>query len=326
MPRPQHKATLPARLKTRPLGLGNLRALDAVARHLNFRAAAAEMSLSQSAVTRQIQALEDEVGVALFSRHTRAVELTQAGLQLLRAASPSLDRLDAAVRRIRAHAGRSSVVVSTWASFASIWLIPRLEMFQAEYPHIDIHVHTSDAALDLDSSDADLALRYTRQSQVPQGAIRLFGERIAAVASPRLFAHAGDLKSPADLQKFALIEAGDLHTTQRLEWLTWSGWFRHNKLQPLEPRRWLTFDYAHQIIQAAQSGQGIALSRLPLVADSLVSGELVEVLPQLRLDSPMAYWLIANERSQQQPEVAAFSEWLLAQARIMEIFVDENLA
>ena len=135
--------------RTRPLSAGHLRALEAVARHLNFRAAAEELSLTQSAVSRQIQALEDEVGVALFLRHTRAVALTSAGAQLLRVVVPSLERIDATVRLIRRTAGRKSVAITTWASFASMWLIPRLEAFQREYPDIDIRIDATDNAVDL---------------------------------------------------------------------------------------------------------------------------------------------------------------------------------
>src|SRR3990167_8461789 len=98
--------------RTRPISAGHLRALEAVARHLNFRAAAEELSLTQSAVSRQVQSLEDEVGVALFLRHTRAVELTSAGAQMLRAVVPSLERVDSAVRLIRRTAGRKSVAIS----------------------------------------------------------------------------------------------------------------------------------------------------------------------------------------------------------------------
>ncbi|MDO9065904.1 MAG: LysR family transcriptional regulator, partial [Chloroflexota bacterium] len=135
--------------RTRPVGVGQLRAFEAVARHLNFRAASEELALTQSAVTRQIQALEDEVGVSLFLRHTRAVELTAAGAQLLQAVLPSLERLDSAVRQIRRSTGRKSVAISTWASFASMWLIPRLEAFQSQHPDIDIRIDASDALVDL---------------------------------------------------------------------------------------------------------------------------------------------------------------------------------
>lgn len=301
--------------RTRPISAGHLRAFDAVARHLNFRAAGEELSLTQSAVSRQIQALEDEVGAALFLRHTRAVELTSAGSQLLRATGLALERIDAAVRQIRQSAGRKSVAITTWASFASMWLIPRLEAFQREHPDIDIRIDASDVAVDLATADVDLALRYVVPQAAPPGAIRLFGEQLTPVASPWLLS-TQPLHSPQDLAHCTLIEAGDAYRTNHLQWLTWQRWL-DTFGQPgarLEPKRWLFFNYAHQILQAALTGQGVALARTPLVADSLASGSLVEPLPQARLDSPLAYWLVRGPRGSQRPEVDAFCTWLLVQA------------
>jgi DNA-binding transcriptional LysR family regulator len=285
--------------RTRPIAAGHLRAFEAVARHLNFRAAGEELSLTQSAVSRQIQALEDEVGTALFLRHTRAVELTSAGTQLLRATGVALERVDAAVRQIRQSAGRKSVAITTWASFASMWLIPRLEAFQREHPDIDIRIDASDATVDLATADVDLALRYVVPQAAPPGAIRLFGEQLTPVASPWLLKE-HRLDRVEDLAKMTLIEAGDAHRTRHLEWLTW--------------QRWLYFNYAHQIVQAALTGQGVALARLPLVAESLASGALVEPLPHTRMDSPLAYWLMVAPRSTLRPEVKAFCDWLQQQA------------
>lgn len=116
--------------------------------------------------------MEEEVGVALFLRHTRAVELTGAGAQLLRAVLPSLETLDNTVRQIRRTAGRRSVTISTWASFASMWLIPRLEDFQSAHPDIDIRIDASDVPVDMETADIDVALRYARPNQVPAGAKR----------------------------------------------------------------------------------------------------------------------------------------------------------
>ncbi|MFW5329791.1 LysR substrate-binding domain-containing protein [Hydrogenophaga sp. ZJX-1] len=319
--------------RTRPISAGHLRAFDAVARHLNFRAAAEELSLTQSAVSRQIQALEDEVGTALFLRHTRAVELTSAGSQLLRAAGMALERIDAAVRQIRQSAGRKSVAITTWASFASMWLIPRLEAFQREHPDIDIRIDASDVAVDLSTADVDLALRYAVPQAMPAGAIRLFGEQLTPVASPWLLKE-HRIKRLEDLAQVTLIEAGDAHRTRHLEWLTWQRWLDTfagataptvaGKGKPsgppravkskLTPQRWLYFNYAHQIVQAALTGQGVALARLPLVAESLASGDLVEPLPQMRMDSPLVYWLVVAPRSVVRPEVKAFCDWLQAQA------------
>ena len=208
------------RLRTRATSAGQLRAFEAVARHLNFRAASEELALTQSAVSRQIQALE-EVGASLFLRHTRAVELTNAGAQLLRAALPSLERIDSAVRIIRQSAGRKSVAISTWASFASMWLIPRLEMFQRAHPDIDIRIDATDVAVDMETTDVDLALRYSAPGQLPSHAVRLFGEQLTPVASPWLIESGARIKKPIDLAQHALVEASDTHRTQHMEWLTW---------------------------------------------------------------------------------------------------------
>jgi DNA-binding transcriptional LysR family regulator len=307
-------ATSTAHLRTRPIAVGHLRTFLAVARHLNFRAAAEELSLTQSAVSRQIQALEDEVGVALLLRHTRAVDLTSAGAQLMRTAQASLEQLDGTVRLIRRTAGRKSVAVTTWASFASMWLITRLEAFQTEYPDIDIRIDATDSVVDLETADVDLALRYTRPSVAPRTATRLFGEQLTVVASPWLLKTGKGVTRAEDLANFALIEAGDAHRTQHLEWLSWRRWFDVQGLPKLEPKRWMYFNYAHQIVQAALTGQGVALARMPLVADSLANGDLIEVLPHLRMDSPLAYWLVVGERNANRPEIQAFCQWLLVQA------------
>jgi DNA-binding transcriptional LysR family regulator len=320
----------PRHPRTRPIGMGHLRAFETVARHLNFRAAAEELSLTQSAVSRQIQALEDEVGAALFLRHTRAVELTSAGSMLLRAAATALERVDTTVRQIRQSAGRKSVAITTWASFASMWLIPRLEAFQRDHPDIDIRIDATDAAVDLATADVDLALRYAVPQAVPADAVRLFGEKLTPVASPWLL-QSHPIRRIEDLAGCALIEAGDAHRTRHLEWLTWQRWLDHfatpepapaprgRKAAPkprLNPQRWLYFNYAQQIVQAAIIGQGVALARLPLVAENLASGALVEPLPHARIDSPLVYWLVVAQRSAQRPEVKAFADWLLQQAAI----------
>jgi LysR family transcriptional regulator, glycine cleavage system transcriptional activator len=308
----QHSQT---HLRSRPISAGHLRAFEAVARHLNFRAASEEMALTQSAVSRQIQSLEEEVGVSLFLRHTRAVELTTAGAQLLLAVSGALPRIDSAVRQIRQSAGRKSISLTTFASFASMWLIPRMEVFQRENPDIDIRIDASDNAIDLDVADVDMALRYGPATSMPPNAIRLFGEQLTPVTSPWLIKSGPKLRKAEDLAQFALIEAGDAHRTH-LEWLTWRRWFDERGLTRLQPKRWLYFNYAYQMTQAALAGQGLVLARMPLVAEALATGDLVEALPNERMESPMAYWLISGPRSAQRPEVAAFCEWLLGQAKL----------
>ena len=305
--------------RTRPISMSYLRAFDAVARHLNFRVAAEEMALTQSAVSRQIQALEHEVGTALFLRHTRSVELTSAGNLLQRSAGTSLDRIDSAVRQIRQSIGRQSVSITTWASFASMWLIPRLEAFQREHPDIDIRIDATDAVVDMNNTDVDLALRYAVSDPAGSWGERLFGERLTVVASPWLL-KSQPIHNIADLMRCTLIESGHAYRNQHMEWLSWQRWLdtfspqAPGKTTAPSPARWLYFNYAHQIVQAALTGQGVALARQPLVAESLANGDLVEVLPEMRLSSPLAYWLMVSPRSKLRPEVRAFCDWLRQQA------------
>lgn len=303
--------------RTRAIGAGHWRAFEAVARHLNFRLAADELALTQSAVSRQIQALEEEVGTLLLVRHTRSVRLSSAGAVLLRAIVPALEQVDAAVRQIRHSVGRKSVSITTWASFASMWLIPRLEAFQQAHPDIDIRIDATDAKVDMAHADVDIALRYAVPETMDAHAIRLFGEQLTPVASPWLLA-AHPIAAPSDVCRAAWIEAGDAYRTTHLQWLTWQRWIDTYSApdQVLAPKRWLYFNYAHQIVQAALTGQGVALARMPLVADSLANGDLREPLPEHRLDSPLAYWLVLGPLGTQRPEVAAFCEWLMAQAAL----------
>ena len=219
--------------------------------------------------------------------------------------SNALPRIDAAVRQIRQRAWRKSVSLTTFASFASMWLIPRLEQFQRDNPDIDIRIDASDATLDLDVADVDLALRYGRVANMPTNALRLFGEQLTPVVSPWLLKSSAPLKQPADLAQFALIEAGDAHRTH-LEWLTWRRWFDEHQQTKLVPRRWLYVNYAYQMVQAALTGQGVVLARLPMVAESLANGDLIEPLPKLRMESPHAYFLIIGPRSAQRSEIREF--------------------
>jgi DNA-binding transcriptional LysR family regulator len=307
-------------LRTRPISAGALRTFEAVARHLNFRAAAQELALTQSAVSRQIQALEHEVGVRLFLRHTRAVELTGGGAQLLAAVTHALPRIDAAVRQIRQSAGRRTVALTTFASFASMWLIPRLEQFQREYPDIDIRIDASDLPVDLDLADVDLALRHGPATAMPAGAIRLFGEQLTPVASPWLLKNTAPVQGPPDLLQFALIEEGQqAHRAA----FSWRRWFDQHGFGGLEPKRWLYFNYSYQMVQAALTGQGVVLARLPLVAESLAGGDLVEPLPGQRILATTAYWLIVGDRSARRPEIEAFSNFVRTQSAATRATIGE---
>src|SRR5450631_3060000 len=211
----------------RPLSLGNLRAFEAVARRLSFSAAADELFVTQSAVSRQIKSLEAELGASLFVRATRHVELTQSGQVLLRAVEAGLPRIDASVRQIRQTCSRKRVSVTTFASFGSLWLLPRIEAFQREHPDIDIRVSAHDAIADLDDPELDLALRYCSPGQVPAGGVHLFDETLTPVVSRALWEQiregkAAPLASAADLAHHTLAEEDDDRAST--EFLSWRHW------------------------------------------------------------------------------------------------------
>ncbi len=304
--------------RQRPLSVGPIRAFEAVARHLSFRVAAEELNLTQSAISRQISSLEEELGAPLFSRGTRHVALTNDGQTLLRAVAPGLDRLDTTVRQIRRARGRKHINVNTFASMASMWLIPQMEAFQRTHPDVDIRVAATDNLVDLDDGDNDLVLRYCSPQKVPAEAQRLFGEVLTPVISPWLAARIASGELPpllkaTDLAGHTLAEEDDCHSDSVL--LSWRGWLEQQGLAGLQPRRWMVLNFTHQQIQAALTGQAVALARLGLVTEALERGELIEPFGLAgRIHSPLAYWLLLPVGGSLRPEVQQFSDWISERA------------
>jgi LysR family glycine cleavage system transcriptional activator len=303
----------------RPLSVGPLRAFEAISRTLNFRLAAEELHLTQPAVSRQIKVLEDEVGARLLDRDTRRVRLTAAGLVVLQSLGPWLARIDRAVRQVRQAEGRHVVTVSTFASMATLWLIPRLHRLGLAGA-TDVRVLSNDqiTASDQDATGrVDLILRYCRPDQAPPGAIRLFDEQLTPVmAAPS--STTGTVKpprKPGELAQHTLVE--DLDLLPSTEYRSWSHWLRQQDLADLQPRSWLYFNLAHQQVEAVTCGHGIALGRLPLVIDRLARGQLIEPFAHLRasrLEAPYAYWLIAPPESDDDERVAPVREGILREA------------
>lgn len=307
-------------LSHRALDIGPLRTFEAVARRLSFSAAAEELFLTQPAVSRQIKALEADLGLPLFLRGTRHVELTREGAQLLATLMPLLQRLDATVRQLRSVRGRRQVTVATFASLASLWLLPRLAAFERAHPDIDIRISASDALVDLADPQIDVVLRYCHPKDAPPGAVRLGSDVMSPVVG-RAFAQqiqrgdAPPLSHPADLARHTLLEEDDPRPSAR--WLSWRHWLAENGVPQLEPARWMLMNFTYQQVQAALSGQGVALARLPMVAELIERGELVELFgAERRTVSPFAYWLVTLPQGQGalRAEVSAFAQWLQSQS------------
>ena len=310
-------------VRRRPLSVGPIRAFEAVSRHLSFRAAADELSLTQSAISRQIQSLEEDMGATLLLRGTRKVELTSEGAMFLRALAPSLARIDASVQQIRQSQGRRVVNVNTFASFASMWLLPRMEAFQREHTQMDIRVSATDVVVNTTDPEFDLILRYGSRHRVPPGAQRLFGEVITPVISPWLAeqirnGQAPPLSQPEHLSQYTLTEEDD--TRPSAEFLSWRHWLAKQGAPDVQPRRWLYLNFTYQQVQSALAGQGVALARLPLVTEQLERGDLVEPFGLAgRIGIDLAYWLITPANSRARKEVDEFCGWverLAAQTRL----------
>ena len=289
-----------------------LRGFEAAGRRLSFTLAAEELFLTQSALSRQVKALEDALGVALFERRHRALALTGAGAAFHRNVSMQLREIALAAEAARGLNRDPGLTVSTTVSFAALWLIPRLASFRAAQPAVEVYVSADDRMVDLARGDVDVAVRYLADASAPAGAARLFGERLLPVASPSLQKRMGAaLKQPADLALHVLIHLDD--PAGSMPWLNWPAWLTSNGLPNLKPAGSLRFSLYDQVIQATLGGQGVALGRIPLISELLREGRLVAPFPK-RYDSPRSYFVITATHAAERPDVAAFTAWLAREA------------
>jgi LysR family glycine cleavage system transcriptional activator len=284
---------------------------EAAARHLSFTKAGEELYLTQSAVSRQMKELEDQLGVPLFERRHRALALTEAGQQFHAVAAQVINTMRAATERLRAQAGkRRPLSVTTTASFAALWLIPRLAGFTRNHPHVDVRITAETKVQDLERDGLDVALRHGPASLAGPNAIRLFGERVFPVCSPKLLRKIA-LKKPDDLKNHVLLQYHDPDV--RHPWLHWNTWLEVAGVADLRPAGRLSFSGYEQIIPAAVAGHGVALGRSPLVKDLLDSRELVAPFKS-KADPARAYFVIVGRHAAERPEVNDFVEWLKAEA------------
>jgi DNA-binding transcriptional LysR family regulator len=283
-----------------------LPAFEAAARQLSFTRAGEELFLTQSAVSRQIQALEDYFGAKLFERRTRALALTETGQQLYRDVRSLLQGLHDGTARLRGAATAKAVTVTTTPGFASLWLIPRLAGFTRTNPGVDVRISVSYELVNLERSGMDIAVRYASPDAAGQG-VHLFEEDVLPVCSPAL---AKRLARPADLGRHVLLHLDDARTT----WLEWALWLHALGLEELQTAGSVHFSHYDQLIQAAVDGQGVALGRLPLVRQMLKDGRLVAPFRKT-VASSRGYYLLRSERSATKPEVGAFVAWLLEETR-----------
>ena len=290
--------------------LNAIRAFESAARHLSFTRAADELHVTPAAISHQVKALEEQLGVSLFRRLPRALRLTDAGQAALPTISQGFDKLAQGVEQMRAHCESGLLTISVSPSFGAMWLVPRLDRFRSQHPDIEIRIDGTDRLIDLTLDDADVAVRYGPGGYEGVRVDYLFGQANTPVCSPALLSGEHPLRRPADLGHHTL-----LHVDWKDAEASWRMWLLAAGLHDIDPTRGPHFTMENMAVQAALDGHGVALVGDMLVADGLAAGRLVRPFdPSLSTPLSFAYYLLSAKDSDRLPKVEAFRDWLLDEA------------
>ena len=288
--------------------LNGLRAFEAAARHLSFTQAAAELNVTQTAISHQIRRLEEELGIRLFIRKNRALALTPKARDYLPGVRAAFNDLRLATDQLLRKDDDHVLTVSTLASLAAKWLLPRLTAFQEAHPGIDVRITTSTALVDFRGGDVDAAIRYGRGNWQGLRAEWLMADDFFPVCSPALLNGKRPLKCPEDLRDHMLLHTSTNSDDWR-QWLTAAGLPSDISKQP-----GITFDLILMTVQAAIDGIGVAMGRTSYVQDDIAKGRLV-VPFKIALPVDAGFYLVSPEGVAEPPKLRAFRQWLIASAK-----------
>ncbi len=301
--------------KRRPhLSLDLLKGFEAAARHLSFTRAAQELSLTQSAISREIKKLEEQLGHPLFDRINRGLRLTPSGHVLHRAVGEALKLIDEATDRLGGSAAVETLTVTTSAPLASMWLVPKISRFLRLHPEVDVRCIAANQWLDLQRERLDVALRWAPPGAGVPDAERLFDVKIFPVSAPAVAADMSrPLHSHADLARHVLL---DLETTTGSgPWSDWAPWLEAKGLANLKPAGALRFSHYDQVVRAAIDGSGVAMGRSPHNDRHLGDGLLVAPLGTRAMHDFGSYYVQASARAVERPIVRKFVAWLHEEIR-----------
>ena len=286
--------------------LNGLRAFEAAARHLSFTLAASELNVTQTAISHQIRRLEEELGIRLFIRQNRALALTPEARDYLPGVRAAFNDLRLATDRLLRKDDDKVLTVSTLASLAAKWLLPRLSDFQEQHPGIDVRITTSTSLVDFQRDNVDAAIRYGRGQWPGLRADWLMADELFPVCSPSLLRGDKPLRRPEDLRNHALLHTSSTNSDDWRLWLTAAG-------LPADIARHpgITFDMIFMTIQAAIDGIGVAMGRTSYVQDDIAKGRLV-VPFKIALPADAGFYLVAPEGRREAPKLTAFRQWMLA--------------
>src|SRR5580698_10628736 len=285
--------------------LNGLRAFEAAARHMSFTRAAAELNVTQTAISHQIRRLEEQLGLALFIRRNRTLELTSEALDYLPSIRSAFADLHRATARLRRADQEGRLTVSTTASLATKWLVSRVAAFQDANPGIEVRITTSSHLVDFQRDEVDIAVRYGRGNWPGLRTNWLMAEDMFPVCSRSLLTGEKPLRNPEDLAHHTLLHA----TVSREDWQLWLT--AAGLPVSLATRRGLSFDQSFMAIQAAVEGLGIALGRTRFVEADIAAGRLVMPF-DIVLPADAGFYVVAPEDTADTPKIALFRDWLLA--------------
>lgn len=288
--------------------LSQLHTFEAVARRMSFTAAADELCLTQSAVSRQIRSLERDLGRMLFVRRHRAIDLTPDGQRLFDAVTRGLDEIAACVRELRVTPDMPQITVAASVAFAYYWLMPRLERFGERHPEVDLRVLATDQKVDLAKQDADIAVLYGDGGWEGVEAYRLFGERVYPVCSPAYAREHRELRRAGDLLDQTLLHldsGGSIWGS-----VDWHVWLMQQGVTGQPVRRGIRLNSYPMVLQGAQAGRGVALGWAYITDEMLKSGQLVCPVEGV-LETSSSYYIGTPSERMSDPAVNGFVHWML---------------
>lgn len=284
--------------------LNALRAFEAAARHLSFKDAADELSVSQSAVSHQVKALEDALGLALFTRRTRAVELTRKGRLYYPIVRNAFENIADGTKLILQETSTDILTLHVYATFAIRWLLPRLVRFEEKHPEVQLRLHTSQSDVNLDQNDIDASIMIGQAKNSDLHYDLLFDAEMFPVCSKRYLDRHAELSTPQDLEKHALLQVYPSASD-------WRVWLDANDVEGVNPESGLQFESYEVALTSARQGMGIALAQQPFISQDLMNSELVEIFPGKRLRNPARWFLVCRSDKRALKKLETFKNWLL---------------
>lgn len=281
--------------------LNALKAFESAARHLNFTKAAEDLFVTQAAVSHQIKLLEDFLGVSLFHRRNRLLELTELGTQYFDEVQPLLEKIALATDKIRQHSGRQILTIRVPQTFGMHWLVPRLTDFHEKYPEIEVRIKGVDQDEGVLGKDTDVAIYYGMGEWQELTSIRLAESRIVILASPE-YLRQNKIQCPEDLIGKHLLHSSTYNK--------WSKMIEHLNIKDrIDAETGSIFSHTFMVLQAAMHQQGVAIANRILAQHEIDKGALIEPFPTSLFDEK-SFYVVYPPQSAQSTKVQYFVEWI----------------